>query len=55
MAPFSVATTPRCRGGRYSFPWMKLYKSLKKDRLWHEITQQELTYHKTNLPTDKKK
>ena len=21
-APFSVATTPRCRGGRYSFPWI---------------------------------
>ena len=21
MAPFSIATTPRCRGGRYSFPW----------------------------------
>ena len=20
-APFSIATTPRCRGGRYSFPW----------------------------------
>ena len=22
MAPFSIATTPRCRGGRYSFPWI---------------------------------
>ena len=21
-APFSIATTPRCRGGCYSFPWM---------------------------------
>ena len=21
-APFSIATTPRCRGGRYSFLWM---------------------------------
>ena len=21
-APFSIATTPRCRGGRYSFPWV---------------------------------
>ena len=20
-APFSIATTPRCRGGRYTFPW----------------------------------
>ncbi len=20
--PFSVATTPRCRGGRFSFPWI---------------------------------
>ena len=20
-APFSIATTPGCRGGRYSFPW----------------------------------
>ena len=21
-APFSIATTPRCRGGRYSFLWI---------------------------------
>ena len=21
-APFSIATTPRCRSGRYSFPWI---------------------------------
>ena len=21
-APFSIATTPRCRGGRYSFSWI---------------------------------
>ena len=21
-APFSLATTPRCWGGRYSFPWI---------------------------------
>ena len=21
-APFSIATTPRSRGGRYSFPWI---------------------------------
>ena len=21
-APFSIATTHRCRGGRYSFPWI---------------------------------
>ena len=21
-APFTIATTPRCRGGRYSFPWI---------------------------------
>ena len=21
-APFSIATTPRCRGGRYSFHWI---------------------------------
>ena len=21
-APFSIATTPTCRGGRYSFPWI---------------------------------
>ena len=21
-APFSIATTPWCRGGRYSFPWI---------------------------------
>ena len=23
-APFSIATTLRCRGGRYSFPWISL-------------------------------
>ena len=23
-APFSIATTPRCRGGRYSLPWIAL-------------------------------
>ena len=23
-APFSIATIPRCRGGRYSFPWIAL-------------------------------
>ena len=28
-APFSVATTPRCRGGHYSFPWIApLYPNL---------------------------
>ena len=21
-APFSIATTPKCRGGHYSFPWI---------------------------------
>ena len=21
-APFSIATTPSCRGGRYPFPWI---------------------------------
>ena len=21
-APFSIATTPRCRGARYSIPWI---------------------------------
>ena len=27
-APFSIASTPRCRGGRYSFPWIApLYPS----------------------------
>ena len=23
-APFSIATTPRCRGGNYSIPWIAL-------------------------------
>ena len=22
LPPFSIATTPRCRGGGYSFPWI---------------------------------
>ena len=26
-APFSIATTPRNRGGRYSFPWIALLYS----------------------------
>ena len=27
-APFSIASTPRCGGGRYSFPWIApLYSS----------------------------
>ena len=27
-APLSIATTPRCRGGHYSFPWIApLYPS----------------------------
>ena len=26
-APFSIATTPRCRGGRYSIPWITLLYS----------------------------
>ena len=25
-APFSIATTPKCRGGRYSFPYTKSKK-----------------------------
>ena len=28
-APFSIATTPMCRGGCYSFPWTNKYKFLK--------------------------
>ena len=28
-APFSIATTPRCRGGRYSFPGTVLYRNTR--------------------------
>ena len=37
-APFSIATTLRCRGGRYSFPWIDMY-------LIMSVKQGSIKYH----------
>ena len=47
-APFSVATTPRCRGGRYSFPWM-LHFTLDTYLLILSVNQGGIKYHYLSL------
>ena len=43
-APFSIATTPRCRGGRYSFPWITpLY--LHTYLILLSVKQGDIKYH----------
>ena len=48
-APFSIATSPRCRGGHYSFPWidplaldnyLMMQRSIKYRflNLWYDLT-----------------
>ena len=45
-APFSIATTPRCREGRYSFPWIApLYSYL----IMLSVMQGAIKYHFFNL------
>ena len=47
-APFSIATTPRCRGGRYSFPgW--LYFTLDPHFIMLSVKQGGIKYHFLSL------
>ena len=43
-APFSIATTPRCRGGRYSFPGL-LYFTLDPYLIMLSVKQGGIKYH----------
>ena len=45
-APFSIATTPRCRGGHYSFPWIASLYPWSIPYKMHEIK-----LNKGNYPT----
>ena len=50
-APFSIATTPRCRGGRYSFPgW--LYFNLDPHLIMLSVKQGGIKYHFLSLLYD---
>ena len=47
-APFSIATTPRCRGGRYSFPgWF--YFTLDPHLIMLSVKQGGIKYHFLSL------
>ena len=43
-APFSIATTPRCRGGRYSFPDL-LHFILDTHLIMLSVKQGGIKYH----------
>ena len=43
-APFSIATTPMCRGGRYSFPGL-LYFTLDPYLIMLSVKQGGIKYH----------
>ena len=47
-APFSIATTPRCRGGRYSFPGL-LYFTLDPYIIMLSVKQGGIKYHFLSL------
>ena len=47
-APFSIATTPRCRGGRYSFPGL-LYFILDPYLIMPSVKQGGIKYHFLSL------
>ena len=47
-APFSKATTPRCRGGRYSFPEL-LYFTLDPYLIMLSVKQGGIKYHFLSL------
>ena len=50
-APFSIATTPRCRGGCYSFPrW--LYFTLDPHLIMLSVKQGGIKYHFLSLCYD---
>ena len=49
-APFSITTTPRCRGGRYSFPWIaQLYPWYVPLYCW--VLSKEVSSAMNTLPT----
>ena len=43
-APFSIATTPRCRGGSYAFPWI-LHFTLNTYLILLSVKQGGIKYH----------
>ena len=47
-APFSIATTPRCRGGRYSFPGL-LHFTLDPYFIMLSVKQGGIKYHFLSL------
>ena len=47
-APFSIATTPRCRGGRYSFPRL-LHFTLDPCLIMLSVKQGGIKYHFLSL------
>ena len=47
-APFSIATTPMCRGGRYSFPGL-LYFTLDLYLIMLSVKQGGIKYHFLSL------
>ena len=47
-APFSIATTRRCRGGRYSFPGL-LYFTLDPYLIMLSVKQGDIKYHFLSL------
>ena len=47
-APFSIATTPRCRGGRHSFPGL-LYFTLDPYLIMLSVKQAGIKYHFLSL------
>ena len=47
-APFSIATSPRCRGGRYSFPGL-LYFTLDPYLIMLSVKQGGIKYHFLSL------
>ena len=50
-APFSRATTPRCKGGCYSFPWL-LYFTLDPYLIMLSVNQKGIKYHFLSLLYD---
>ena len=47
-APFSIATTPMCRGGRYSFPEL-LYFTVDPYLIMLSVKQGGIKYHFLSL------
>ena len=47
-APLSIATSPRCKGGRYSFPWL-LHFTLDPYLIMLSVKQGGIKYHFLSL------